>query len=102
MQQFANTHSMRNEILSLMSQHGLEDDCYVEMLDYTIDLFESQGLGTEYYGYHNINHELEVTYVSQHNGIIRTDLQGMPLYFKHHRANIYVGNMLGREFVMKL
>ena len=47
-----------------MSQNGLEDDCYVEMLDYTIDLFESQGLGTEYYGYHNIYHELEVTYVS--------------------------------------
>ncbi len=64
LQQFANTHSMRNEILSLMVQQGLDDDCYVEMLDYTIDLFESQGLGTEYYGYHNINHELEVTYVS--------------------------------------
>ena len=64
MQKFANTHSMRNEILSLMTQHELEDDCYVEMLDYTIDLFESRGLGTEYYGYHNINHELEVTYVS--------------------------------------
>ncbi|AFS82565.1 HD domain-containing protein [Candidatus Nitrosopumilus sediminis] len=64
MQQFANTHSMRNEILSLMVENRLEDDCYVEMLDYTIDLFESQGLGTEYYGYHNINHELEVTYVS--------------------------------------
>jgi len=47
-----------------MAQNGLEDDCYVEMLDYTIDLFESQGLGTEYYGYHNIYHELEVTYVS--------------------------------------
>ena len=55
---------MRNEILSLMVENRLEDDCYVEMLDYTIDLFESQGLGTEYYGYHNINHELEVTYVS--------------------------------------
>jgi hypothetical protein len=64
MQQFANTHSMRNEILSQMAQNGLEDDCYVEMLDYTIDLFESQGLGTEYYGYHNIYHELEVTYVT--------------------------------------
>jgi len=64
MQKFANAHSMRNGILSLMAQHGLEDDCYLEMLDYTIDLFESQGLGTEYYGYHNINHELEVTYVS--------------------------------------
>lgn len=55
---------MRNEIISLMAQHNLEEDYFVEMLDYTIDLFESQGLGTEYYGYHNINHELEVTYVS--------------------------------------
>jgi len=55
---------MRNEILSLMVQKKLEGDHYVEMLDYTIDLFESQALGTEYYGYHNINHELEVTYVS--------------------------------------
>ena len=63
LQQFANTHSMRNEILSKMVEMGLEDDCYVEMLDYTIDLFESQGLGTDYYGYHNINHELEVTSV---------------------------------------
>ena len=47
-----------------MVEKGLEEDYFVEMLDYTIDLFESQGLGTEYYGYHNINHELEVTYVS--------------------------------------
>jgi len=47
-----------------MVQNGLEDDCYIEMLDYTIDLFESQGLGADYYGYHNINHELEVTIVS--------------------------------------
>jgi hypothetical protein len=34
------------------------------MLDYIIQLFESQGLGKDYYGYHNITHELEVTYVS--------------------------------------
>ncbi|MGB1878989.1 MAG: hypothetical protein ACPHIR_07320, partial [Nitrosopumilus sp.] len=64
MQELANTHSLRNEIISLMSEHGLENDSYVEMLDYTIDLFDSQGLGVDYYGYHNINHELEVTYVS--------------------------------------
>ena len=55
---------MRKKILNLMLQNGLEDDCYVEMLDFTIDLFESHGLGDEYYGYHNIKHELEVTYVS--------------------------------------
>ena len=64
MQEFANVHSMRNEILSLMTEQKLENDCYLEMLDFTIDLFESQGLGIEYYGYHNINHELEVTYIS--------------------------------------
>jgi len=47
-----------------MVLNKLVDDCYTEMLDYTIDLFESHGLGSDYYGYHNINHELEVTYVS--------------------------------------
>ena len=64
MQQFANTHPMRKKILNLMIQNELGDDDFIEMLDYTIDLFESQGLGSDYYGYHNINHELEVTYVS--------------------------------------
>jgi len=64
LQQFANPHPMREKILNLMTQNGLGDDDYVEMLDFTIDLFESQGLGSDYYGYHNINHELEVTYVS--------------------------------------
>ena len=34
------------------------------MLDYTIEIFESQGLGRDYYGYHNIDHELEVTYIT--------------------------------------
>jgi len=64
LQKLANTHALKNEILSLMTQHGLENNCYIEMLDYTINLFDSQGLGRDYYGYHNIDHELEVTYVS--------------------------------------
>ncbi|MCV0412370.1 HD domain-containing protein [Nitrosarchaeum sp.] len=55
---------MRNEILSLIVESGMDQDCYTEMLDYTIELFETQGLGSDYYGYHNINHELEVTYVA--------------------------------------
>ncbi len=55
---------MRNEILSLIVESGMDEDCYTEMLDYTIELFETQGLGSDYYGYHNINHELEVTHVS--------------------------------------
>ena len=43
---------------------GLDNPSYSEMLDFTIDLFESQGLGMDYYGYHNIEHELEVTYIT--------------------------------------
>ena len=62
MQQFATPHAMRNQIMSLAESCGLKNDCYREMLDYTVDLFETRGLGTDYYGYHNINHELEVTY----------------------------------------
>ncbi len=64
MQLFATTQDMRKNILDLLIENRLEDDCFVEMLDYTIDLFESRGLGRDYYGYHNINHELEVTYFS--------------------------------------
>jgi hypothetical protein len=64
MQKLTNRHALRNEILSLIVESGIEEDCYIEMLDYTIELFETQGLGTDYYGYHNINHELEVTYVA--------------------------------------
>ena len=64
MQEFANPHHLRNELLSLLVESGLEDDCYTEMLDYTVELFETQGLGADYYGYHNINHELEVTFIA--------------------------------------
>ena len=64
LQQIATPHPMRKNILNLMVLYRLHDDCYTEMLDYAIDLFESQGLGADYYGYHNINHELEVTYIS--------------------------------------
>ena len=64
MQKFAAQLTMRNEIMSLMVESGMDEDCYIEMLDYMIELFETQGLGSDYYGYHNINHELEVTYVS--------------------------------------
>lgn len=64
MQQFASPITLRNEILSLLVESGIDENHFTEMLDYTIELFETQGLGTDYYGYHNIYHELEVTYVA--------------------------------------
>jgi len=64
MQQFATPHALKNEILNMVISSGMNDACYTDILDYTIELFETQGLGSDYYGYHNINHELEVTYVT--------------------------------------
>jgi hypothetical protein len=48
----------------MLHQSGLDSSCYSKILDYTINLFEQKGLGIDYYGYHNIIHELEVTYVT--------------------------------------
>ncbi len=64
MQEFADQHTLRTEIRNLMIQNNLADDCFLQMLDYVIDLFETNGLGMQYYGYHDINHELEVSYIT--------------------------------------
>ena len=52
---------LRKKIMDMGKKNGLTQPCFEKMLDYTIDIFESNGLGTAYYGYHNIDHELEVT-----------------------------------------
>ena len=64
MQIVSNPQSLRNEIVDLADLMGLDNPAFTKMLDFTIELFESQGLGMDYYGYHNIEHELEVTYVT--------------------------------------
>src|SRR3990172_531129 len=64
MQLVSDTQTLRDEINNLAVLMGLDKPCYSEMLDFTIDLFETQGLGIDYYGYHNIEHELEVTYIT--------------------------------------
>lgn len=64
MQELYSTNYLRDKILDLLHQGGLDSPCYSKILDYTIDLFHQKGLGIDYYGYHNIIHELEVTYVT--------------------------------------
>ena len=64
MQEFANPHSLRNGIFDLLSSIELANDDNVKLLDYTTELFNKNGLSSDYYGYHNIDHELEVTYIT--------------------------------------
>jgi len=40
MQQFATPPALKNEIIGLLVEGGLNDVGYTEMLDYTINLFE--------------------------------------------------------------
>ena len=48
MQQFVNPHSLRNEILNLLSSVQLATNENVKLLEYTIDLFKKNGLGSDY------------------------------------------------------
>lgn len=58
-------HPLKSKIQELLVSSGIEKTaCYNRMLEYTIKIFETQGLGQDYYGYHNIDHELEVTYIT--------------------------------------
>ena len=58
-------HPLKVKIQKLLDSAEFEKiTAYNKMLDYTIEIFETQGLGRDYYGYHNIDHELEVTYIA--------------------------------------
>ena len=37
---------LRSKILEESKKNGLTDSCYQKMLDYTIEIFETNGLGT--------------------------------------------------------
>ena len=65
MQDSNKEYPLKKRIQELLVSSGIEKiACYNQMLDYTIEIFETQGLGRDYYGYHNIDHELEVTYIT--------------------------------------
>ena len=64
MQQIASSTQLKDQILDLLHKNGLDSPCYSKILDYTIELFLAKGLDDNYYWYHNIVHELEVTYVT--------------------------------------
>ena len=49
MQIVSNPQSLRNEIVDLAELMGLDNPAFTKMLDFTIELFENQGLGMDYY-----------------------------------------------------
>ena len=56
----SNSAYLRNKILKMAEKNGITEPYYKTILDYSITKLESNGLGEEYYGYHNVEHLLEV------------------------------------------
>ena len=53
---------LRDKIVNLGTTMGLQDKWLQRIIRHAVSEFSKKGLGTDYYGYHNIDHELEATY----------------------------------------
>lgn len=53
---------LKDCIINLGDQVGFQDRWLKSILRHAISEFSKKGLGTDYYGYHNIDHELEAAY----------------------------------------
>lgn len=53
---------LRDKIINLGTMMGLQDKWLQRIIRHAVSEFSKKGLGADYYGYHNIDHELEATY----------------------------------------
>jgi hypothetical protein len=53
---------IKNKIIELGTEMGLQDKWLDRIIRHAVSEFSKKGLGSDYYGYHNIDHELEAAY----------------------------------------
>ena len=53
---------LQEVIIDLLKNEDLEDSAYLEIMDYCLDEFNKQNLNNNYYGYHNLSHNLVVVH----------------------------------------
>ena len=53
---------LKDKIIHLGTSVGLQDKWINKILRHAVSEFSKKGLGSDYYGYHNIHHELEAAY----------------------------------------
>ncbi len=53
---------LRDKIIQLSTSMRLNDNIVSKIIRHAVSEFSKHGLGVDYYGYHNIDHELEVAY----------------------------------------
>ena len=58
----AHQAALKDKIIELATSMGLQDRWTDRIIRHAVSEFSKKGLGPDYYGYHNIDHELEATY----------------------------------------
>ena len=53
---------LKDKIIQLGTKMGLQDKWLYRIIRQAVSEFSRNGLGSDYYGYHNIDHELEAAY----------------------------------------
>jgi hypothetical protein len=53
---------LKDKIIQLGTKMGLQDRWIRRIIRHAVSEFSKKGLGSDYYGYHNIDHELEAAY----------------------------------------
>jgi hypothetical protein len=53
---------LKDKIIQLGTAMGLQDKWLHRIIRHAVSEFSKKGLGSDYYGYHNIDHELEAAY----------------------------------------
>lgn len=73
----ARQSNLKDKTVNLAAAMGLQDRWVQRIIRHAVSEFSKKGLGSDYYGYHNIDHGLEVTYFTllATNGIIQEDQQ---------------------------
>jgi hypothetical protein len=69
--------NLKDEIIKLATTMGLQDRWVQRVIRHAVSEFSKKGLGSDYYGYHNIDHGLEVTYFTllAINGAVHSNQQ---------------------------
>ena len=57
-----NQSDLKDNIISLAIEMNLEKSWVKKLVRHAVSEFSKKGLGQDYYGYHNIDHELQATY----------------------------------------
>src|SRR5919198_6461743 len=66
---------LKDKIIELAESIGLEHKWIERILRHAVSEFSKKGLGSDYYGYHNIDHELQAAYFTllAANNVVRAE-----------------------------